>query len=156
MRCILMLCTRRSACSALRFRALRCLCSRRVVALPQVLVVDDNAAIRPSMCKILERHGFAATGAGDVTEALKYISHTPFDVLLSDLHMPGAEDGLRVVSAMRHANPTAVTLVLSASPELSASSNAILLQADQILIKPMPVPDLIKAIQQRLETRSPA
>ncbi len=120
------------------------------MAFTRVLVVDDNESIRVSMCKILELHGFAVTCAGDVTAALQCISKQPFDVLLSDLHMPGAGDGLTVVSAMRHANPNSVTLLLSAFPEMSAAANAILMQADEILVKPMRVPDLIKVIEERL------
>jgi YesN/AraC family two-component response regulator len=69
---------------------------------------------------------------------------------LTDLHMPGAGDGLTVVSAMRHANPDAVTLLLSAFPEMSEAANAILMQTDEILVKPMNIPDLINAITQRL------
>lgn len=64
--------------------------------------------------------------------------------------MPGVGDGLTVVSAMRHANPEVVTLLLSAFPEMSAAANAILMQTDEILVKPMNVPDLIDAITQRL------
>jgi len=55
-----------------------------------------------------------------VAEALKQISFGQFDVLLSDLHMPGAGDGLTAVSAMRHANPKAVTMLLSVFPEMGA------------------------------------
>jgi CheY-like chemotaxis protein len=120
------------------------------MALARVLVVDDDKAIRMSLCAILEKHGFEVTCAADVSEALKFISSHKYDVLLSDLHMPGAGDGLTVVSAMRHANPEAVTLLLSAFPEMSAASNAILMQTDEILVKPMNVPDLIDAITQRL------
>jgi len=120
------------------------------MALARVLVVDDNEAIRMSLCATLEKHGFEVTCAGDVSGALKFISLHKYDVLLSDLHMPGAGDGLTVVSAMRHANPDAVTLLLSAFPEMSAAANAILMQTDEILVKPMNVPDLIDAITQRL------
>jgi YesN/AraC family two-component response regulator len=120
------------------------------MALAKVLVVDDNEPIRTSLCAILESHGFEATSAAGVSEALKFISSQKFDVLLSDLHMPGAGDGLTVVSAMRHANPDAVTLLLSAFPEMSEAANAILLQTDEILVKPMNVPDLIDSITQRL------
>ena len=120
------------------------------MAIAKMLVVDDNESVRFSLCTILENHGFDVTCAADVTEALKYISAEKFDVLLSDLHMPGAGDGLTVVSAMRHANPDAVTLLLSAFPEMSAAANAILLQTDEILVKPMRIPDLIEAITQRL------
>jgi DNA-binding response OmpR family regulator len=120
------------------------------VARAAVLVVDDNEAIRLSLCAILENHGFEVTCAGDVSEALRYISSQKYDVLLSDLHMPGAGDGLTVVSAMRHANPEAVTLLLSAFPEMSAAANAILMQTDEILVKPMNVAALLDAITQRL------
>jgi DNA-binding NtrC family response regulator len=103
----------------------------------RVLVVDDDEMVRLSLCKILEMHGFDVTCAADVPAALKFISSQPYHVLLSDLHMPGAGDGLTVVSAMRHANPDAVTLLLSAFPEMSAAANAILMQTDEILVKPM-------------------
>ncbi len=120
------------------------------MAIVKILVVDDNDIVRSSLCKILENHSFHVTCAADVNEALRYIGAEKFDVLLSDLHMPGAGDGLTVVSAMRHANPDAVTLLLSAFPEMSAAANAILLQTDEILVKPMRIPDLIEAITQRL------
>jgi len=120
------------------------------MAQARVLVVDDNETVLSSLCAILERHGFQVTCANNVNEALRYISSQKYDVLLSDLHMPGAGDGLTVVSAMRHANPDAVTLLLSAFPEMSEAANAILMQTDEILVKPMNVPDLIDAITQRL------
>jgi YesN/AraC family two-component response regulator len=120
------------------------------MALARVLVVDDDEGIRLSLCAILERHGFEVECAADVSSALKLISSQKFDVLLSDLHMPGAGDGLTVISAMRHANPDAVTLLLSSFPEMSAAANAILMQTDEILVKPMHVKDLIEAITQRL------
>jgi len=120
------------------------------MAMIRVLVVDDNETIRTSLCAILQRHGFEVTCAGDVSEALGFISTQKFDVLLSDLHMPGPGDGLTVVSAMRHANPEAVTLLLSAFPQMSEAANAILMQADEILVKPMNVPALIEAITKRL------
>jgi len=69
---------------------------------------------------------------------------------LSDLQMPGAGDGLTVVSAMRHANPLAVTLLLSSFPQMEAAAQAILLQADEILFKPMDLTLLLDVIKQRV------
>lgn len=120
------------------------------MALARVLVVDDDEMVRLSLCTILEKHGFEVDCAADVSGALKLISSEKYDVLLTDLHMPGAGDGLTVVSAMRHANPLAVTLLLSSFPEMSAAANAILMQTDEIIVKPMNIPDLIDAITQRL------
>ncbi len=118
------------------------------MARARVLVVDGNEGIGLSMVAILHKHGFNAMCVGVVSEALRFISSQKYDVLVSDLHMPGGGDGLTVVSAMRHANPDAVTLLLSAFPEISAAANAILMQTDEILVKPMNFPDLIKAIRR--------
>jgi CheY-like chemotaxis protein len=121
----------------------------------RILLVDDDEVVRYSLGKVLEQQGFAVTTAANVSEALNHINSTVFDVLLTDLHMPGAGDGLTVVSAMRHSNPKAVTMVLSAFPEMEAAARAILQQADQILVKPMEVMALVKAIKHRVETGAP-
>src|ERR1700761_450600 len=117
----------------------------------RVLLVDDDEIVRMALTGALEQSGFVVTTAAGVPEALKLISGPEsYDVLLSDLHMPGAGDGLTVVSAMRHANPKAVTLLLSAFPEMTAAVAAILQQADEILVKPIEVHSLVKAIRERI------
>ncbi len=123
--------------------------------IPRILIVDDDEVLGFTLAKVLEHEGFHATRASSVPEALKLISSQTFDVLLSDLHMPGAGDGLTVVSAMRHANPKSVTILLSAFPEMNAAAHAILMQADEILVKPMDVPALLAVIKQRLASETP-
>lgn len=119
----------------------------------KVLLVDDNDAVLSSLKAVLEINGFAVTTAANVQEAIHLIDVEPFDVLLCDLHMPGAGDGFTVVSAMRHINPTAITLVFTGYPALKEAMNAILLQADEILVKPMDVPELVETIQSKLRER---
>jgi CheY-like chemotaxis protein len=117
----------------------------------RILLVDDDEIVRMTLTGVLEQSGFAVTAAAGVPEALKLISGSEtYDALLSDLHMPGAGDGLTVVSAMRHANPKAVTLLLSAFPEMTAAAAAILQQADEILVKPIDLSSLIQIIRQRV------
>jgi DNA-binding response OmpR family regulator len=120
------------------------------LAATTILLVDDDEVIRHALSKLLTNEGFEVTTAGSVPEALRLINSALYDVLLSDLHMPGAGDGLTVVSAMRHANPKAVTMLLSSFPEMEAAAHAILLQADDILVKPMELSALVKAITKRL------
>jgi CheY-like chemotaxis protein len=116
-----------------------------------VLLVDDDEVLRMALSGMLEHSGFSVTTAANVPDALKLLSSgEKYDVLLSDLHMPGAGDGLTVISAMRHVNPGAVTFLLSAYPEMTAAVAAILQQADEILVKPMEMRALIKAIRDRL------
>jgi DNA-binding NtrC family response regulator len=93
----------------------------------RVLLVDDDEIARTAVAAILEQNGFAVTCAKNVVEALKRISSEPDDALVSDLHMPGAGDGLTVVSATRHASPSAVTMLLSAFPQMEAAAQAILM-----------------------------
>jgi CheY-like chemotaxis protein len=121
---------------------------------PRVLLVDDNENVRITLQQALEINDFEVVAATGVNDALRHIGAERFDVLLSDLHMPGPGDGLTVVSAMRHANPHAITLVYSGYPEMRAAAAAILLQADEILIKPLSVPDLVEIIRQKLISRT--
>jgi CheY-like chemotaxis protein len=126
------------------------------VQIPRLLLVDDNDIVRMTLSKILEGGGFHVATAGSVNEAIKFIGSQPFDALLSDLHMPGAGDGLTVVSAMRHFNPKAVTIIFSGYPEMKEAAAAILMQADEILVKPMSPPVLIQTIKDRLKAGSSA
>jgi CheY-like chemotaxis protein len=98
--------------------------------------------------------GFQVVVAANVNDALSLIGSQTFDVLLSDLHMPNQGDGLTVVSAMRHANPKAVTLILSSYPAMKEAAEAILLQADGVLVKPMAVVMLVDLIRGRLKQRT--
>ncbi len=116
----------------------------------RVLLVDDDEVVRLTLTGVLEQSGFAVTCATGVAEALKCITAEPYDALLTDLHMPGPGDGLTVVSAMRHTNPTAVTLLLSAFPRMEAATQAILSQADEILVKPVDAKSLVHAIKHRM------
>ena len=121
--------------------------------LPQarVLLVDNDGLIRTSLTLVLEFGGFEVVTATNVNDALKIIGSQDFDVLVSDLHMPGAGDGLTVVSAMRHSNRRAVTIIFSGYPAMKEAAAAILLQAGEILVKPMAPEILIETIRERLK-----
>jgi CheY-like chemotaxis protein len=125
-----------------------------ILAIPKILLVDDDETIRETLSAILENSGFQVVVAANVNDALSLIGSQTFDVLLSDLHMPGPGDGLTVVSAMRHANPKALTLILSSYPAMKEAAEAILLQADDVLVKPMAVVMLVDLIRGRLKQRT--
>jgi DNA-binding response OmpR family regulator len=118
---------------------------------PRILLVDDSEPVRISLGKVLTISDFQVTTASCVGEALHLIDTETFDILISDLHMPGPGDGFTVVSAMRHTNPKAVTLVFTGYPALGEAMDAILLQADEVLVKPMAIPSLLALIHEKLE-----
>ena len=117
----------------------------------KILVVDDDEVVRESLGIALEANDFEVVVAGSVNEALQHIAAQTFDVLLSDLHMPDTGDGLTVVSAMRHSNPKAVTLIFSGYPEMKEAAAAILLQADEIWTKPLAIDKLVHNIRERMK-----
>jgi CheY-like chemotaxis protein len=125
-------------------------------SMPKLLLVDDDPAFRDILSKVLTSRGFMVVEASDVPSALSLIGGQSFDALLSDLHMPSAGDGLTVISAMRHSQPNAVTLLMSAFPEMQAATRAILQQTDQILVKPMKIDALVGTILERLATGATA
>ena len=94
--------------------------------------------------------------ATNVTEALVQIVAQPFDVLITDLHMPGAGDGFAVVTAMRHSQPGALTLVVSGFPDVQEAMAAILLQADEVIVKPFNVKQLAELIREKTGERRPS
>jgi DNA-binding response OmpR family regulator len=123
----------------------------------RVLLVDDDAVVLGTMRALLERNGFEVVAVGGVTEALKCIAIQTFQVLITDLHMPNAGDGFTVISAMRHSQPAALTMLLSAFPDVKSAMEAIILEADEIVVKPVEVKQLAELVRERLLVqRSPA
>jgi len=124
----------------------------------KVLLVDDNGAVLQAMNGSLESRGFEVVPAAGVTEALRRIVSQHFDVLVTDLHMPNAGDGFAVVTAMRHSQPKALTVVISGYPDVQEAMTAILLHPDEVLVKPFDSAQLAELIRNKLEnptTRGP-
>jgi DNA-binding response OmpR family regulator len=121
----------------------------------KVLLVDDDDAVRDMMTATLLHKGFEVVAAANVTEALKLITTEAFDVLITDLHMPNPGDGFTVVTAMRHSQPSALTLLVSGYPDVQSAMAAILLEADEIIVKPFEVGRLAELVQEKMLTRTP-
>jgi DNA-binding response OmpR family regulator len=122
----------------------------------RVLLVDDDDSVRAMMNATLEDKGFDVVVAASVTEALKRITTESFDVLITDLHMPNPGDGFTVVTAMRHSQPSALTLLVSGYPDVQSAMAAILLEADEIIVKPFEVGRLAELVREKMLARKPA
>jgi DNA-binding response OmpR family regulator len=123
------------------------------MARSKLLFVDDEAAIRLTLPAILEQEGFAVTAAASVAEALQYIIHEQFDVLISDLNIGQPGDGFTIVSAMRRTQPNAVTLILTGYPDFETAVRALREQVDDYVTKPADIKHLVGALKNQL--RSP-
>jgi len=122
----------------------------------RVLLVDDDEAVRSMMTATLEHKGFEVVPAASVTEALKLSTTESFDVLITDLHMPNPSDGFAVVTAMRHSQPDCLTLLVSGYPDVKSAMDAILLEADDIIVKPFEAGKLAEMVHEKLLLRKPS
>jgi DNA-binding response OmpR family regulator len=121
----------------------------------RVLLVDDDSAVLAMMTQGLERKGFEVVAASSVTEALTRIATESFDALITDLHMPSPGDGFTVVSAMRHSQPNALTMLVSGYPDVQSAMAAILLEADEIVVKPFEIGRFIDLVREKVVNRKP-
>lgn len=121
----------------------------------RVLLVDDDESVRETMERALADTGFDVTPAANVPTALKLIATEPFDVLITDLHMPNPSDGFAVITAMRHSQPGALTLLVSGYPDVQSAMNTIVLQADDIITKPFDVRGLARIVSEKVANRKP-
>jgi DNA-binding response OmpR family regulator len=122
----------------------------------RVLLVDDDEAVREVVTLTLVAKGFDVVPAASVVEALKLITTEKFEVLITDLHMPNPSDGFAVVTAMRHSQPEALTLLVSGYPDVKSAMEAILLEADHIIVKPFGAANLADLVHEKLQTRKPS
>jgi DNA-binding response OmpR family regulator len=121
----------------------------------KTLLVDDDDGVRQVMTAVLERKGFEVIAVASVTDALRLITTEKFDVLITDLHMPNPGDGFTVISAMRHSQPNALTLLVSGYPDVQSAMSAILLEADEIMVKPFEVGRLAELVREKMLARKP-
>ena len=90
-----------------------------------------------------------------MTEALRRIATESFDVLITDLHMPNPATVLRWSTAMRHSQPDALTLLVSGYPDVQSAMAAILLEADEIIVKPFEIGRFTELVREKVVNRKP-
>ena len=113
-----------------------------------VLVVDDEGAIRDMLARLLRKHGLSVTTATDGLDALRHIEgDEPFDLLVTDMIMPGM-DGSELIAAARARRPSLAVLAISGYAGDLARRN---ISADvPWLQKPFSAQDLAAAIDRAL------
>ena len=104
----------------------------------RILVVDDEPAIRDSLCEELRAAGYDAVSASDGREALESFRDDEPDLVLTDLAMPGS-DGFALIRAIRASRATPI-IVISVRGGESDKIRALDLGADDYVTKPFSLP----------------
>ncbi len=126
--------------------------SPRTISRGRVLVVEDEAYVRESLVEILRSRGFEVAPAPSVAEALTALSRSPFDVVLSDLKMPGA-DGVELVKRMQTAWPEIPVVLLTGHGTVASAVECLKAGASDYILKPADPEALEVALDRAQETR---
>jgi len=118
-----------------------------------ILIVEDDPAIRQGMRDALRFSGFDTLEAEDGPTGLEIAVKAEYDLLLLDLVLPG-KDGLEILQAVRAGRPTLPVIILTARGEESDRVQGLSLGADDYVVKPFSVKELLARIEAVLR-RSP-
>jgi DNA-binding response OmpR family regulator/predicted regulator of Ras-like GTPase activity (Roadblock/LC7/MglB family) len=121
----------------------------------RVLVVDDEPNVVKTCKRILELEGFAVEGATDGASAIKLYRSEDFDLVVTDLKMPGT-DGLKLLAAIREHNPRASVAILTAYGTKENVVEALQLGACEFLEKPIDAKTLVAAVRRILDSKGGA
>ncbi len=118
----------------------------------KILVVDDEANVLLTVVAILQQEGYDVRSAHGGAEALQAIHSTHYDLVLTDLKMPGI-DGLRVLEEVRKTSPSTVTVMMTGYGSVGSALDAVQRGAYEYLLKPTEVADLKAAVRRSLERK---
>ncbi len=107
----------------------------------RILIVDDEEGIREVLRDFFEGEGFKVFEAAAGTDALEMTRENRFDVILTDLIMPGP-DGLEVLEEVRNVSPETAVLILTGYPSSESIVKALDLGCDGYLSKPINLSEL--------------
>ncbi len=118
----------------------------------RILVVDDDLAVRRAIDRALRLDGYDVVTVASGGEALETLAQSPPDALILDLQLPDI-DGLQVCRHMRSAGDDTPVLMLTARQEIDDRVQGLDAGADDYLIKPFALAELLARLRALLRRR---
>jgi CheY-like chemotaxis protein len=122
---------------------------------PMILLVDDEAMLREVMSDVLFKDGFVCVPCANGPDALRLIDAGPykFDLLLSDVKMPGTIDGFEVAARFKAKYPEGAVILISGYIDEKAAAS---LSKDRVRVLPKPLraQELLDAVKDALALAS--
>jgi len=116
---------------------------------PQILIAEDDRRVRESLERALTIEGYDVRAANDGAMVLDLHAESPADLLLLDVSMPNV-DGLSVCRRLRDRGDDTPVLMLTARHEIDDRVAGLDAGADDYLIKPFALPELLARVRARL------
>ena len=115
-----------------------------------ILVVDDDITQRSLLQRELGRHGYQVALARDGTEAMGRLRENNFDVIVTDIRMPGLS-GLELLRSIKEATADTEVLVVTGYVDLALAMSCVHAGAFDFISKPVNMPQLVHAIHRAVE-----
>ncbi len=115
----------------------------------RVLIVDDESSARKLLCLLLPAPRFQCESAGSAEEALVALRHVRFDVVISDLRMPGM-GGIGLIAKARRTSPHIAFLVTTGVDDVKVGVQAMRAGADDYLVKPLVEEAVLTSVERAL------
>lgn len=113
-----------------------------------ILVVDDEMAIRSVLTQVLEKDGYAVTAAASGEEGLKFLEQKSFALVVSDITMPGI-NGLELLGITKERYPDTQVIIITSNASLESALEALRNGAYDYLLKPFEDLSIISAGAKR-------
>ena len=123
--------------------------------IPSILIVEDDLTFSTMLKTWLGKKGFDVKTAGTCYKARKLISSKDFSLILSDLRLPD-QDGLQLLTWMRELEIYTPFIMMTSYGEIQNAVTAMKLGATDYIKKPVQPDELLKKINEALESSSPA
>jgi len=101
-----------------------------------ILIIDDEASLRQTLARILQRAGFEVTTAANGKDGLSLVSEHSFDLLYLDIRMPDVS-GLELLKTIHAKFPDLPVILFTAQPDLNSAVEALRRGAIDYLLKPL-------------------
>ncbi|MDA8215879.1 MAG: endopeptidase La [Nitrospiraceae bacterium] len=129
----------------------------RAARKPQILVVDDEEIARKNLTHILTKENYAVAIASDGEEASKELEASEFDVVITDLKMPGM-DGMEILEKIRTRHPDTKVIMITGYATVPSAVEAMQKGAFHYISKPFKLDEVRStvrnALEKKLQTRS--
>jgi DNA-binding NtrC family response regulator len=113
----------------------------------RILLVEDEATIAVTLTDDLEAAGYEVKHVADGKAAISELGQTSYDVVITDVRLPGA-DGMQVLQAAKRARPDTEVLVMTAFATVEHAVEAMRLGADDYIPKPFLNEQVLERIQR--------
>jgi putative nucleotidyltransferase with HDIG domain len=114
--------------------------------------VDDEAMLRRVMVRVLSTAGYEVTEAGSGLEALDRLGRAPYDLVISDIHMPHM-DGMQLLAQVRALFPDVAVVMITAVSDVQTAVACLSQGALDYVGKPFQVDEVVARVRQALERR---